>query len=86
MSKNEKASILGGMQGLIKSLMQSNIKLFYPKNQDLCSFCRGEMSDDSIRFKGIGACPKCFRLSHIFVDSLRRCRREYSKRFGVKKK
>jgi hypothetical protein len=53
--------------------------------QYFCSFCWRELPNNSIRFNDIGACPKCFKLSHLFVDSLRQQRRKYSKRFEVKR-
>ena len=55
------------------------------KFQYNCSFCHRQLGNNSVIFGGIGACPKCFRLSHLFVNRLRRYRREYSKRFEVKR-
>jgi hypothetical protein len=50
-----------------------------------CSFCQRKLPDNSTVFEVICACPKCFKLSHFLVDGLRRDRREYSKRFEVKR-
>jgi hypothetical protein len=42
-----------------------------------CSFCWCELPDNSVRFKGIGACFIHFALAQIFVDSLREHERNY---------
>ncbi|MBA4121339.1 MAG: hypothetical protein H0X72_02600 [Acidobacteria bacterium] len=83
--KNKKALVFGETKGLDKNFDQSNFKPSRFPRQYLCSFCWRELSNNSVRFNGIGACPVCFKLSHLFVDSLRRHRREYSKRFEVKR-
>ena len=80
-----KALVFGETIGLDKNFDQSNFKPSRFPRQYLCSFCWRELSNNSVRFNGIGACPVCFKLSHLFVDSLRRHRREYSKRFEVKR-
>ncbi len=41
------------------------------KFQYHCSFCACELSNDSVRFGGVGACPACDDLAHFWVDSLR---------------
>ena len=83
--KNKKALVFGETMGLDKNFDQSNFKPSLFPRQYLCSFCWRNLPNNSVRFNGIGACPKCFRLSHRFVDSLRRNEREYSKRFEVKR-
>jgi len=83
--KNKKALVFGETIGLNKNFDQSNFKPFRIQRQYVCSFCWRTLPKNSVRFNGIGACPKCFKLSHLFVNSLRRHRREYSKRFEVKR-
>ncbi len=85
MAKNKKAFVSPKTKGLEKTFNQSNLKSKHISRQYLCSFCWRELPNNSVRFKGIGACPKCFKLSHLFVDSLRAHQREYSKRLEVKK-
>jgi hypothetical protein len=38
-----------------------------------------------LRFNGFGACPRCYRLAHHFVDALRGHRANYFKNFGRRK-
>lgn len=79
--KNEKARVFGETIGLDKKLEQLHSKPSRFPRQYFCSFCWRELPNNSIRFNGIGACPKCFELSHLLVDGLRTQEREYSKRF-----
>ena len=83
--QNKEALVFGETKGLHKNFDQSNLKPSLFPRQYLCSFCWRELPNNSVRFNGIGACPSCFRLSHLLVDSLRRYRHEYSKRFEVKR-
>ncbi len=83
--KNKKALVFGETIGLDESFEQLYFKPSHIPRQYLCSFCWRELPNNSIRFNGIGACPKCFKLSHLFVDSLRQHKRKYSKRFEVKR-
>jgi hypothetical protein len=78
--KNEKARAFGEAQSLQKILDDRNFNLTKFSRQ-LCSFCFRTLGNDSRRFNGIGACRKCFRLSHELVYALHNQRREYSKRF-----
>ncbi len=41
------------------------------KFQYFCSFCAGELFNNSILFRGVGACPACNELAHYWVKSLR---------------
>ncbi len=94
MHKNEKAEALEsngsntrtGNQRKINSqenqLMNNsntNQKFF----QYYCSFCWRELPNGSTRFNGIGACPVCFNLAHVFVDALRGHRAHYFNNLGV---
>ena len=81
MIKNKKALVSPKTKGLIKSFEQSEIiKRFPIKNQDVCSFCCGEMIDDSIVFKGISACVICLQKFSILDANLR----EYQAKRRVK--
>ena len=85
--KNKKALVFGETIGSNKNFDQNDYKpsRFLRQYLYFCSFCWRELSNNSVRFNGIGACPVCLKLSHLFVDSLRQYRREYSKRFEVKR-
>lgn len=83
--KNKKALVFGETEGLDESLEQLHFKPIQFKRQYLCSFCWRTLPNNSLRFNGIGACPVCFKLSHLFVDSLRLNEREYEERFGGQK-
>ncbi len=83
MIKNKKALVSPKTKGLIKSFEQSEIKRFPIKNQDVCSFCCGEMIDDSIVFKGISACVICLAESFRY---LMQDLREYQAKRRVKYK
>ncbi len=55
------------------------------KFQYNCSFCHRQLGNNSVIFSGISACKKCYTLSHLLVNNLRRHWRQYSKRFEVKR-
>lgn len=71
MIEKEKALVFGETKGFIKSFDQPKTKPFPFKNQDVCSFCGGELMDDSIRFKGISACANCLQMFSILDTNLR---------------
>ncbi|MEJ7860730.1 MAG: hypothetical protein WKF90_03730 [Pyrinomonadaceae bacterium] len=50
-----------------------------------CSFCLRELPNGGIRFNSFGACPRCYRLAHLFVDALRGHRANYFNNLGVRK-
>ncbi len=49
-----------------------------------CSFCLRTLPSGGHRFDGFGACPRCYRLAHLFVNALRRHRANYFS-LGVRK-
>ena len=55
------------------------------KFQYHCSFCACELEDDGLRFNGVGACPSCDDLAHLWVKSLRQYAANYFNNLGVKK-
>ncbi len=55
------------------------------KFQYRCSFCWRELPNGSTHFDGFGACPRCFRLAHTFVDALRGHEANYFNNLGVRK-
>jgi len=50
-----------------------------------CSFCLRTLPSGGHRFDGFGACPRCYRLAHQFVDALRGHRANYFSNLGVKR-
>jgi hypothetical protein len=50
-----------------------------------CSFCACELLDRGLRFQGVGACPACNDLAHLWVDSLRDYEANYFNNLGVRK-
>ncbi len=56
-----------------------------PQFQYQCSFCLRELPNGGHRFDGFGACPRCYRLAHQFVDALRGHRANYFNNLGVKR-
>lgn len=85
--KNEKRSACN-TPGFINSeheLLMHNNTLNQNKFQYDCSFCLRELPSGGHRFDGIGACPKCFNLAHLFVDALRGHRANYFSNLGVRK-
>lgn len=83
--KIKKARVFAQTQGLALSFDQVKFKPSKIIRQYLCSFCLRELPNNSTRFNGIGACPLHFALAHKLVDGLRDHRREYAKRFEVKR-
>ena len=55
------------------------------KFQYHCSFCACELLDDGLRYKGVGACPSCDDLAHLWVKSLRQYAANYFNNLGVRK-
>ena len=68
-----------------KGLSMNNNKLHQKKFQYHCSFCACELANDSVRFNGVGACPACNDLAHLWVDSLRGYEANYFNNLGVRK-
>ena len=50
-----------------------------------CSFCACELAIDGWRFNGVGACPSCDDLAHLWVNSLREHAANYFNNLGVRK-
>lgn len=65
--------------------MTNHHKPNQPKFQYDCSFCLRELPSGGHRFDGFGACPRCYRLAHLFVDALRGHRANYFSNLGVRK-
>ena len=42
-----------------------------------CSFCAVELQNVNVLFNGVGACPACDGLAHLWVDSLREYKANY---------
>jgi hypothetical protein len=101
MNKNEKAEALESdglktnLLGLTnkpnqtnskeKRFVMTNHKPNRNKFQYHCSFCACELHDDGLRFNGVGACPSCDDLAHLWVKSLREHAANYFNNLGVKK-
>ncbi len=93
MQKNEKTAISAKDYGSITNLKnkatmkltRKNLTTLRNKFQYYCSFCWRTLPTGSTRFNGIGACPKCFNLAHVFVDALRGHRANYLNNLGVRK-
>ncbi len=87
--KNEKAIIFCGDYGsntdLKNKLTMNNHTPIQNKFQYHCSFCACELSNDSVRFGGVGACPVCDDLAHFWIDSLREYAANYFNNLGVRK-
>ncbi len=87
--KSEKAIIsakdYGSNTDLENQSTMKNLTTTQNKFQYDCSFCWRELPNNSVRFIGIGACPKCFNLAHRFVDALRGHRANYFNNLGVRK-
>ena len=78
--KSEKAEALesDGLKLTNNQLTMDNHKPNTIKFQYHCSFCACELlSDDSVRFNGVGACPACNELAYFWVDSLRYYKANY---------
>ncbi len=88
--QNEKAIISGKDYGSNKNLTNDLTMTYHKPNtikfqHYLCSFCWRELPNGSIRFAGFGACPRCYRLAHHFIDALRGHRANYFNNLGVRK-
>ncbi len=75
----------GSMLRTDNGLTMDTIPQTKPKFQYECSFCLRELPSGGHRFDGIGACPRCFKLAHQFVDALRGHRANYYSNLGVKR-
>ncbi len=62
-----------------------NLTTLRNKFQYRCSFCACELLNDGLRFKGVGACPACNDLAHLWVDALRGYEANYANNLGVRK-
>jgi len=82
--KNEKTAVYhnGGSTNFNE---QMNYKPNQTKFQYKCSFCLRELPNGGIRFDGIGACPMCNRLAHLFVGAKRQHRANHFLNLGVRK-
>ncbi len=67
----------------VKRLTMNNNTPTRNKFQYYCSFCWRTLPNGSTRFNGFGACPRCYRLAHHFVDALRGHRANYFNNLGV---
>ncbi len=81
--KNEKALVFGETKGLNKSFEQLHSKPYQYRNQDVCSFCAGELTDGAVRFKGISACADCLELWKAFDENLRQYSAERKVRYAL---
>jgi len=78
MNKNKgDAGNIAGFINLEHELTMNNHKPNTIKFQYHCSFCACELSNDSVRFNGVGACPSCDDLAHLWVMSLRQYAANY---------
>jgi hypothetical protein len=86
MNKNKAVSAKDGSNtDLIEQLTMTNHNPNQNKFQYDCSFCLRELPSGGHRFDGFGACPRCYRLAHHFVDALRGHRANYFSNLGVKR-
>lgn len=87
MMKNRKpvATNNGSILRTDKGLSMNNHKLYQNKFQYHCSFCTCELHDDGLRYNGVGACPSCDDLAHLWVKSLRQYAANYFNNLGVKR-
>jgi len=87
--KNEKTVISAKDYGLNTDLetelTMQNLTTTQNYFQYHCSFCACELSNDSVRFNGVGACPSCDDLAHLWVKSLRQYAANYFNNLGVRK-
>lgn len=87
MNKNKAETRWNGI-GFDSQIIRSNGSFDYstrhlePQFYYDCTFCRIELPTGSIRYDGIGTCPRCCHMAHRFVNSLRRYHRIYAARFG----
>ncbi len=87
MDKNKgDAGNIAGIADLENQLTtMTNHKPNQYKFQYHCSFCACELHDDGLRFNGVGACPACDDLAHLWVKSLREHAANYFSNLGVRK-
>ncbi len=86
MNKNKgDAGNIAGFINLENITNMKNLTTTQYRFQYHCSFCACELPDDGLRFNGVGACPACDDLAHLWVDSLREHRANYFSNLGVKK-
>ena len=85
---NKNKGDAGNIAGFINLENQSTVKNLTTTQyrfQYHCSFCACELADDGLRFNGVGACPSCDDLAHLWVKSLRQYAANYFNNLGVKK-
>jgi hypothetical protein len=85
---NKNKGDAGNIAGFINLKHQSTMKNLTTTQyrfQYHCSFCACELADDGLRFNGVGACPSCDDLAHLWVNSLRDHAANYFYDLGVKK-
>lgn len=69
--ENKKALVSPKTKGLEKSFEQLHFKPNQFRNQDVCSFCEGCLTDGAVRYKGIAACAHCLERWKVFDENLR---------------
>jgi hypothetical protein len=84
-NKKRSAANTPGLTELDNQLLMENLTPNTIKFQYHCSFCACELPDDGARFNGVGACPACDDLAHLWVNSLRQYAANYSNNLGVRK-
>jgi len=85
---NKNKGDAGNIAGFINLENQSTMLHNTPtrnKFQYHCSFCACELHDDGLRFNGVGACPSCDDLAHLWVKSLRQYAANYFNNLEVRK-
>jgi hypothetical protein len=89
MKANEKAIISAKDYGSNKNLTSDLTMRHSNNNQNIfqykCSFCWRELPNNSIRFKGIGACPLHFEIARKLIEGLREHAANYRRNLGVRK-
>lgn len=64
---------------------KSNLNFVPNKNQTFgCSFCKQNLSDNSITFKGISACPNCLLMWSKLDKDLRQYAQQREVKYGAK--
>ena len=86
MNKNEKGNAANiAFDNLEREPTMKNLTTTQYRFQYHCSFCACELHDDGLRFDGVGACPSCDDLAHLWVKSLRQYAANYFNNLGVRK-
>jgi hypothetical protein len=85
MSNEKGISAKDALNNLERELTMKNPTTTRNLFQYCCSFCWRTLPNGSTRFNGFGACPRCYRLAHRFVDALRGHRANYFNNLGVRK-